>query len=425
MDIKVSPLPKSQIKIEIELTDKELEKYSDQAVRSLSSKVKIAGFRPGKAPFDVIKAHIGEEAIKQSMLEFALPQTYFEAVKEKKLEVISKPEIKIIKDQPLKYEAKVAVLPEIKVKDLDKIKIPIKEVKITDEEVKKEIDALQKNYAVLKEVERPLKKGDKAEIDFEGFDTDGKKVPNTESKNHPLVIGEGSLIPGFEKELIGLKKGDKKEFTLTFPKDYHKKDFQNKKVTFKIEVKKTEEFIIPEINEEFIQKMMHKKMTKEEFEAKVKEIMQDSKKNREKINRENEFLNKIIEASTLEVPEILVEEEIVYIMEDMKYDIEKKTGLKFEEYLKMVKKDEESIKKEMAKEAEKRVKLRLVLSHIFKVENLEPKEDEITQQINKIVEYYPEKSREHERTHYEKGRQEYLQLVNKMKLDKLFNKYLK
>lgn len=419
MKIVSSPLPKSQVKLEIELTQEEFDKYKDQAVRNLSARVKIPGFRPGKAPYNILIQHIGEEHILHTLIELALPQTYFKAIKDQNLQVISKPEIKVITEKPLKYEANVAILPEIKIKDLSKIKIPKKEINVAEQDVKKEIEELRKRYGVYKEHNREIKNEDKVEIDFQGFDLQGKKVPNTDSKNHPVIVGGGSLIPGFEKELLGLKKGDKKEFTLTFPKDYHKKDFQNKKVKFAVEIKKTEELILPEINEEFIQKVMGKKSSQAEFEAKVKEIMQKSEENKEKTNRENQLLNKIIEISDVEIPDILVNEEVDFMLEDLRMSIAEK-GLKFEDYLKYIKKDEAQIKKEMKEEAEKRIKLRLVLNHIFKEEKMEPEEAEINKKLEEILKYEP---KDHH-SHFEKGEHGYVQLVNKLKLDKLFKKYL-
>jgi len=424
MKIDVKNQPKSEILLTIELTDKELDKYKQQAVKTLSEKIKISGFRPGKVPADVMEKTIGKEKITQETLRYALPQSYFEAIKEKKIEVISRPEVKVLTEEPLKYEAKVAVLPEVTVKEINSIKVAKKEVKVAEKDVKEAIEQLQKSFAVFKDHKRAVKKGDRVELDFCGYDEKGEKIPNTESKNHPVVIGDKTFIPGFEEELIGLKKDEKKEFSLTFPKDYHKEDFQGKKVKFKVEVKRTEESILPELNEEFITKVTNgKKMTFKEFEKEVKDNLEKRQHQDLKTARENEFLGKLIEKSTLEVPEILVNEEIDFMIKDIKMDLAKK-GMQFEDYLKAVKKKEEDLRKEMGKEAEKRVKLRIVLNHVFIEEKIEPNESEIEKHIEEILKYYPKESQAQAKEVYKKGQQQYVQVVNKLKLDKLFEKYL-
>ncbi|MBD3360231.1 trigger factor, partial [Candidatus Peregrinibacteria bacterium] len=339
-----------------------------------------------------------------------------------KIQVVSRPKIKIEKDEPLTYTATVAVLPNVEVKDYKSIKIPKEEPKVTDKDIKAVIEDLKKYATTNKEVDRPAKKGDRVEVDFEGFDKNGKPIENTKSKNHPVIIGEGSLIPGFEDELIGLKKDEKKEFELKFPKDYAKKDFQNKEVKFKVEIKKVEEPKTPELNEEFIQKMTGKKLSIDEFKKDVENNIKARKKQEAVQKRENKYLEELLKKTNVEIPEALIEEEAQYILQEMKEDIASK-GLQFEKFLEHKNTTEEELREKYRPEAEKRIKVRLALRHLIKEENIEATEEEIKQEFEKIKANYPPEEDKKLDKEFESGNLK-VQIANKLALQKLFKKVL-
>lgn len=424
MQIKVEKLPKSEVKIIIEVSEEEMKRHRDKACEKISHEVKIKGFRPGHIPTHVLEQHVGKEIIKAQTLEIAIPLTYAEAVRSEKIEVVFRPEIKIISEEPLKYEAKVAVMPDTVVKDYDKIKVK----KVDDTPDKKEIEEavsyMKKSLAEHKDITRPLKKGDRAEIDFEGFDEKGVSLENTKSKNHPLVLGEKTLIKEFEEELAGLKQGDKKEFTITFPKPYHAASLEGKKVKFKVEVKKTQEVIIPEVDENFVEKVTGKKMSVKEFEEDIAKNIRARKKEESKMKEENEFLEKILENTKTEVPDALIEEEIQFMLEDVKKDMGNR-GIKFEEFLAQTKMTEEKLKEKYRKEAEKRIKLRLALNYIFRTEKFDVTDKDVEAEIERVVKYYPETEKEKVREMYKHDRNLVMQMKNRILLKKLFDKFLK
>jgi len=181
-----------------------------------------------------------------------------------------------------------------------------------DDKEKKDIEEvmadLKKHGIRYKDVDRTAKKGDRVEVNFSGFDNDEKPIPNTKSQNHPVVLGENSLIPGFEDEIIGLKKGDKKEFDITFPKDYGKKEFQGRKVKFKIELLRVEEGTEPEINEEFIEKMTGKKQSVKDFEEEIGKNIKARKETETERDRENKYVEELLKKVKVEVPETASDE---------------------------------------------------------------------------------------------------------------------
>ena len=280
MDYKIKNLPKSEVEITVTVPEDKLPKYMAKAAEEISKDVKVKGFRPGHVPADVLEGHADKKLIEARAQELAIQDTYVEIVIKEKIQVVSRPKVKIEKESPLVYVVTVAILPEVKVKDHKSIKVPKKEVKVTDKDIEEVLMDLKKRATTYKDVDRAAKKGDRVEVDFEGFDENEKAHENTKSTNHPLILGEQSLIPGFEEELYGLKKGEKKEFHLTFPKDYGKEDFRNKKVKFKAEMKRVEEGMEPILDESFVEKITGQKKSVDDLK---KDIELNVKSRKEKL----------------------------------------------------------------------------------------------------------------------------------------------
>ncbi|HEC20924.1 MAG TPA: trigger factor, partial [Candidatus Peregrinibacteria bacterium] len=221
MDYQLKKLPNSQVEITItEIDEKILQKYRKKAVKELSAHVKLPGFRPGHAPEDKVKDQFGEKTIVGHTLELAIPEVYIEILKKEELKPLLRPEVNITSLDPLKIEIKVALVPKIEIGNYHSIKVKEEKVEVSEKEVKDALEHFQKRMCIYNPVERACKKEDRLEIDFEGFTEDGVPLENTNSKNHPIVLGSKALIPGFEEELEGMKKGEEKEFPLSFPKEY-------------------------------------------------------------------------------------------------------------------------------------------------------------------------------------------------------------
>ena len=241
MNTTVKKLPKSQVALTIELEDKEWQKYRLQALKKLSLEASFPGFRKGHVPEKVLLEKLGEPSIVFETIEIALPQTYVQAIQKEGIRPLAQPEIKIISENPFTFEATIAVMPEVEVKTLKKLKVKKEKITVEKKEVDNMVEYFRNQVAERKEVDRVAKKGDIVTLDFQGSDLDGVKLDDTHSKNHAVELGSNTMIPGFEDKLVGVKKGEKPSFTITFPKDYHAKRFANKKVKFEITVHKVEE----------------------------------------------------------------------------------------------------------------------------------------------------------------------------------------
>ncbi len=422
MDYKIKKLPKSEVEIEITVSEEDIEKYYKKACENLSKEVNIKGFRPGHIPQEILEANLDKKYIMAHAQEMAIQRSYADAVIKEKIQVVSRPKIEIKSETPFSYVAVVAVLPEVEIKDHKSIKVKREKVEVTEKDIQEVMEDLTKYSTTYKDTEEKAKKGDRVEVDFEGFDEEGKAVENTKSSNHPVIIGENSLIPGFEDELIGLAKGEKKEFDLIFPKDYPKKDFQGKKVKFKVEIKRIENPITPEINEEFIEKMTGKKGSMEDFKKDIERNVQDRKEKEAKQKTEGEYLEELLKRTKVEIPAALIEEEVEFMIQDIADDMTSK-GIEFEKYLEKTKIKIEDLKEKYTPEAEKRVKMRLALQQLIKEEEAAPTEEEIQAEFEKVKSFYPEKEAAQIAEDFEKGELKN-QIINRLAIRKLFDKVL-
>lgn len=423
MQIEVKQLPKSEMLLIIEVPAETLVKYEDEAAKRVSEQVEIPGYRKGQAPKAFVIAQIGADAFFREVLNVALPRTYFEAVKAKNLQVVSRPDIKIVSKSPLKYEARIGIMPDVKLKGWEKIKLSAKPTEITEKEIDEVIYEMQKYRASYKPLEREVRKGDRVEIDFQGFDEGGAALDKTKSTNHPLFVGEGTLVPGFEEELVGMKVGAKKKFPIKFPKDFHHEPLKAKTVHFEVEMKRAEEAILPQLNEEFVEKIMGKKATVSAFRDELSIDLKRRKEIEARRQRENELLEKFLKEAKLDVPPVLVEEEVDYMMQDLKREIEGR-GLKFETYLEKLKGEKRDIQKEFAPEAEKRVKIRLILNFLFKEAKIDVTEEEINSAAQRLVAATPEAEKARLSEQLKSRGEVYLRLKNNLMLEKLFARFL-
>lgn len=391
----IKKLPKAKVEISINVSWDNWKKYIDQAVKEISEEIKVDGFRPGKAPRNLIEQKVGKGMILNKAGQKAVEKSYVDFVLKEKLEVLGQPEIEIEKieeEKNLEFRALVAVMPEVEVdpkfrSEIKKIneEATKKSLEIKDEELKLELEKLANSRVKLVTVMREAGKNDSVEIDFEVL-IGGVPIEGGISKNHPLVIGKGVFIPGFEENLIGMKEGDEKEFELDFPEEYHKKDLAGENAVFKVKVNLVQERQTPKIDDAFAVSLGNFENL-EALKKNIREGMKHEQMHKNKEERRGKYMEEIIKKTKTELPEILIEEEAKKMLHEFEHQVQS-MGLTLDKYLEQLKKKKEELLKDWAPQAEKRVLSALSLRQLIKDLEIKAESQEVEEEMNKTLQHY-------------------------------------
>jgi trigger factor len=364
----------------------DLSPIKDHVLGHFKHTVKVPGFREGKAPDELVEKYANQQRLLDEFMEHAMNELYRRAVDQEQIRPIATPNVQLKKFVPytdLEFEAETETLGPIKLPNYKAMKLAKPKVVITAKDVDGVITSLQARMAQRSEVDRAAKEGDEVLIDFEGKDKQGKAIAGADGKDYPLTLGSKSFIPGFEEELIGVKAGETKQFEITFPKDYGVAALRNKKVDFKVNVKKVQELQEPKIDNDFAAKAGPFK-TVAELKADVKRQLAEEKQHQADIDYQNQLMRKIADKTLIEVPKTLVEEENLRLEEQEKQNLAYR-GQTWQEHLAAEGISEEEHRQRHYPEALERVKIGLILSEIAEKEGLQvtPEELEIRLQILK------------------------------------------
>ncbi len=390
MNHTVKKLPKSQIEVTISLSGDEFKVFKDRALKEFAQKIDIEGFRTGKAPEAMVKEKIGAEALTQAAVEKAVEKHWYEIAHEEDLDIVGFPDAKIIKadDSGLEFSIIASLIPDVKLPDYKAIASKViktkKEQTVEEKEIDESMKWLRDSRAAYVTVTREAKKGDRAEVDFTVKDN-GVVIEGGTSKNHPLIIGEGRFVPGFEDELVGMKEKDEKNFQLTMPKDYPN-NLGGKKLDFTVAMRLVQEKILPELDDNFVKGLGTFK-TVEELTKSIRDGILQEKNEKEKQRIDMDIATAIAEKADIDLPEALIESELDKMMREFQASIGQ-MGMEFEKYLEHLKKSPEDLKKEWRKDAEKRVRIALSLRAIAKEESIEPTDEEVEMKANRTLERY-------------------------------------
>lgn len=394
MQITTTQPSDTEASMTVAVTADELMPIKETVLKRLQPKLNLSGFRKGKAPLPLVEKNLDQSVLQTEFLEEAITNLYVQAVKQEKLRPVDRPEIQVNKFVPfteLEFKATLPVVGDIKLADYKKMKKEKPEIKITSKDVDQVLESLQKQLAEKKDVDRPAKEGDQAWIDFTGVDDKGEPIKGAEGKDYPLAIGSDTFIPGFEKNIIGLKAGDEKVFTLTFPKDYGMKALANKKVTFTVTVTKVQEVIEPKLDDEFAKKVGPFESIKH-LKEDIKKQLEYEKQNEADRKFESEIVSEIGEKTKVSVPQVLIDEQVESLIRELKQNLTYR-GQTWPEYLEAEGKSEEEYRKDvLATQAEKRVKASLALAEIADKENIDVTAEELEIRIQVLKNQYQDDS---------------------------------
>ena len=371
MQISTTPAPKSTILVEVEVPAERLAQAVGEATRALSRRTKVPGFRPGKAPRGVLEAVLGHGAVLDEAVDRLVQSSYRDALIEKEILPLTNADVEIVQAEegkPLIFKATVPIRPEVTLGDYRNFNFR-PEIETTDEpKVDKVVEELRDQNASLSPVEeRGAKKGDYAVIKYEGT-RDGVPFEGGSAERMPLIIGEDRLIPGFEDELVGLTVGDTKGFDITFPADYGEETLAGQQAHFEVEVRELREKILPEADDDFA-RSMGDFTDLANLRSEVTKRLQRNALDKARHTFSDRIIEYAVANATIDLPDILVEQEVEVMHDEFRSALVRQ-GISEEAYTKVSGKSHEELHADFRPDAEKRVKVLLVLSKIAEVENL-------------------------------------------------------
>ena len=377
------------VKFNIEFSAEEFKDALNKAYLANRGKFQIDGFRKGKAPRKVIENHYGHDVFWDEALNDLLENGYYDAVKEMGIEVISQPSFEspeVKADEPVVLSGSVQVFPEFEVENYKGLEVEKVETVIGDKEVQEELEKVQKSQARMEIVEdRKSEMGDTVVIDFDGS-VDGEAFSGGKADNYELKLGSGQFIPGFEEQLEGKEAGEEVDVEVVFPGDYHAEELAGKPALFKCKIHEIKKEILPEIDDELASDVSDFE-TLAEYKEDLKKKLQEKAAETDLSVMKDRVLEQLYTQNEIEVPAVMISNEIENMLYDMNQSLSAQ-GLGLKQYLEWTGKTVEELREETKPEAEKRIRTRVLLKNVIRMENLEVAEEEIRELMEDFGKQY-------------------------------------
>ncbi len=391
MDVKVNDVSETKKELEVTLSAEEMKGYTEKTAQKLSSEMNIKGFRPGNVPQEVVENTVGKEKLYEEAAREAIQETYPKIIEEKKLYAVANPHVDIVKCAPgneVVYKAVVYVMPEIDLPDYKKIaedtvKKEKKEVKVEDKEIEDTLNRIREEKAKLQKVEREAKSGDVVNINFEST-FGGDESKKVEEKDFRVNLGNNELamLEGFEENLLGMKEGESKSFSVKAPQmGGGDQSGDKQEIDFNVEMVSVMEKELPELDDELAGSIPNIENL-DQLKDKIKEGVKKEKSNKENERIKVKVLENIKKKTSFEVPEVLIEKELDNMVENTKNQVTQRGG-SFEDYLKEIGKSEEELREEWKKKAQENVGYALILHTISQKEDIQVTPEEIESEVDK------------------------------------------
>ena len=387
--VKVTKLPKSQVRCEVTVPAEEVSRAMQRAARRLGETLEVKGFRKGKAPDEVVRREVGDARLLQEASFLVMEETYARITKEFELKVAGQPKVEIMKiapGNPLVFVITAAVWPEVALADYRSVaRALLKErtpVEVKEDEVHRALEWLRQSRRKETLVQRPAQKGDAVEVNFESR-VHGVRIEGGESRNHPFVLGLSKFASGFDEQVEGMRQAEEKEFSLDIPTDHGRKEMRGKRVDFKVKLLAVREAAVPALNDAFAQSL-----GTFESAAALKENVREGLHREKEMQEREAFRKKLAEAiareSRAEIADILVAQEADKMLTDLESGLSEH-GLELESYLSTMKKSVDDVRKDFRAQGEMRVKIALVLAEIAKKEQVSVSDEELTERIEEVL----------------------------------------
>lgn len=375
--------------LQVSIENDAWKKAQEKAFNKLAKNVEIAGFRKGQAPAKLVEKHISKQNILIEAVESVANDMLQEGIKEHNLEVVARPELKNIDELTEKKATvtfEITVKPEVELGEYKGLPFNLEKVEVSEEEIAAELKRLQERYAEM-QVKETAENGDTVTIDFEGF-KDGEAFEGGKAEKYNLVLGSNSFIPGFEDQLIGTKAEEEKEVNVTFPEDYHVKELAGAPVVFKVKVHEVKTKVLPELDDEFAKDVNAQGVeTIEQLKEHIKNNITDDKTRAAEDKAVNDLMTKVVDGVKVDIPQAMIDDETNSLINDFAMRLQQQ-GMSLDQFLKMTNQSMDVIKEQFAKDAENKVKFRLVLEAIANKEDLKVEDGDVDTEYKNIAESY-------------------------------------
>lgn len=387
MNTKIEKLPENIVKVDIEIPAQEAVKYYNEAAKRFAQYVNIPGFRKGKAPRNIVEQHVGEERIKQEALERALPQIFSEVIRENKFDLVTQPNVESYDfkvGEDLKITAKLELRPEVTLGEYKNLKVDVEEYKTPEDAMQKSIDGLLSQHATEVVVtDRNTKADDIIVFDFEGY-VNGEKIEHGDAKNYRLDLANSSFIPGFAEQLVDKTLGEEFEINVTFPKEYHEEKLAGQPAVFKCKINEIKTKVLPELNDEFVQKVGPFK-TVDELKEDIQKYLDSQKEDANRTRSEKAIFEKVVENAKVDIQPTMIDRETDMLIEEYKQKLQMQ-GFTWEQALQAQSYDE--IRNGLREDAQVRVKNSLIIDAIAKAENINVEQADFTSKLVELSRMY-------------------------------------
>jgi trigger factor len=381
-----------QAYLTVEMEPAEVEESLKKAYSRLVQKANIPGFRKGKVPRPILEQFIGKEALLEDAVEHMVPDVFEKAVKEKDIKPITRPEVQVEKMEPVTYKMIVPLEPVVKLADYHSLKLAPESVELKEEDINKTIEQIRREHSIWEPVDRQVNGRDKVILDIES-NVGAQPYINQKDAEYEVIKESEFPIKGFSEELIGMKKGDTKEFKLSFPQEYGRPELAGKETSFKVTVKEVKQEKLVELNEELAQKVNPEYKTVEDLRNKVVNDLKENAEAKAKRDFQQKILDFLVEKSEIEFPPVLEEDELNNLIDSemRRWQVDEK-GL--DQYLQSINKTPEQFREELRPSAVRSLKQSLAITEVAKAENIKVEPSDLNDEINNITKGIPDQNKE-------------------------------
>ena len=380
LSVVTEQLPKSQVGMTIEVPAETVDATFDRVLNRLVSRAKIEGFRPGRAPRALVEARLGPAAIREQVVDTMVPEVVRQALEEKAINPIDNPDVEVVeleRGRPARLKATVSVMPEVTLADARSLEVKTPSLEVTDEMLERRLEDVRQPMAEITPVEREARAGDVAVIDVE-VEADGAVVPSESRQAMEAELNEGVLLPELLEAIPGAMVGDTPSVTVKFPDDYSEPRLAGKEATIKVTLRGVKEKVLPVLDDALAKQLSDgKQETVDAYRAATREQLEESARSVSKLAHEQALVKALVDASTVEIPEALVEREVASHVDSLGRSLQRQ-GLRLDRYLEYLGQTPEQWIAGEKPEAEARLKVDLVLDEFAKRENIEPSDEDVS-----------------------------------------------